>query len=316
MLNYGYRSERKLLKSLTLDITISLERTEVYYNTMDKYVIADQFQSNNDIYFERSNEEIEPVFTSEEIESIVKKCPNGKSCGIDGVSYEDLKDNWLREGHNIVKIFNTILVNQKFSTNGVELHSLVQRIPKKNFDVNDLTTLRDISLLSVCYKVFSKAICNRMLPYISDVISFWQRAFLNKRDSQDLIFTLKTEIDDFKHLSTKFYEMFSDFADAFGSVKHDFIFQTLEKFSIPTYIGRITEDLYRDSCFEVISCYLLSKRFYITRGTKTGDPLSAFLFIMVIDVVCKPMLSSALISLNLHDETRLNTIPIQAGFRR
>ena len=109
MLSYGYRSERKLLKSLTLDITISLERTEVYYNTMNEYVIADQFQSNNDIYFERSNEEIEPVFTSEEIESIVKKCPNGKSCGIDGVSYEDIKDNWLREGHNIVKIFNTIL---------------------------------------------------------------------------------------------------------------------------------------------------------------------------------------------------------------
>ena len=100
MLSYGYRSERKLLKSLTLDITISLERTEVYYNTMDKYVIADQFQSNNDIYFERSNEEIE---------TIVKKYPNGKSCGIDGVSYEDIKDNWLREGHNIVKIFNTIL---------------------------------------------------------------------------------------------------------------------------------------------------------------------------------------------------------------
>ena len=115
-----------------------------------------------------------------------------------------------------------------------------------------------------------------------------------------------------KHLSTKFYAVFIDFADAFGSVKHDFIFQTLEKFSIPTYICRIIEDLYRDSCFEVSSGYLLSRKVYITRGTKTGDPLSAMLFIMVIDVVCKPMLSSALISLNLHDEARLNPIPIQA----
>ena len=40
--------------------------------------------------------------------------------------------------------------------------------------------------------------------------------------------------------------------------------------------------------------------------------MSAILFTMVIDVVCKPMLFSALISLNLHDEARLNPIPIQA----
>ena len=52
-------------------------------------------------------------------------------------------------------------------------------------------------------------------------------SFLNKRDRKVLIYTLKTEIDDFKHLSTKFYAVFIDFADAFGSMKHDFIFQIL-----------------------------------------------------------------------------------------
>ena len=37
----------------------------------------------------------------------------------------------------------------------------------------------------------------------------------------------------------------------------------------------------------------MSKRFHIVRGTKTGDPLSALLFIMVIDRVCKPMVAAA-----------------------
>ena len=47
-------------------------------------------------------------------------------------------------------------------------------------------------------------------------MSFWKKAYLEKRDRQELIFNLITEIDDLKHLSTKMYVTFIDFADAFG----------------------------------------------------------------------------------------------------
>ena len=56
---------------------------------------------------------------------------------------------------------------------------------------------------------------------------------MEKRDRQELIFNLITEIDDLKHLSIKIYVTFIDFADAFGSVSHEFIFDGLEKFNIP-----------------------------------------------------------------------------------
>ena len=69
-----------------------------------------------------------------------------------------------------------------------------------------------------------------IIPYISSVIPFWQRAFLRKRDRQELTFTLKAEMDDFRHKSTRFIVVFIDFADAFGSVKHEFIFETLSHF--------------------------------------------------------------------------------------
>ena len=73
-------------------------------------------------------------------------------------------------------------------------------------------------------------------------MSFWKKAYLEKRDRQELIFNLITEIDDLKHLSTKMYVTFIDFADAFGSVSHEFIFDSLEKFNIPeTYFGCKTE---------------------------------------------------------------------------
>ena len=143
-------------------------------------------------------------------------------------------------------------------------------------------------------------------------IAFWQRAFLCQRDRQELIFTLKAAIDDFRHLSTKLTVVFIDFADAFGSVNHKFIFETLENFSIPLKYCCLIEDIYRHSSFSVICGVQLSKSFNIIRGTKTGDPLSALLFIMVIDRVCKPMVATAISCMAIQNERMVNPIPLQA----
>ena len=94
------------------------------------------------------------------------------------------------------------------------------------------------------YKVFSKALRSRLLPFVSDKVAFWQRAFLSKRDRQDLIFTLKTAFDDFRHKSSKMVSVFIDFADAFGSVEHGFIFETLKSFGIPLIYCALIEEIY------------------------------------------------------------------------
>ena len=126
---------------------------------------------------------------------------------------------------------------------------------------------------------------------------------------QELIFTLKSAIDDFRHTSTKFYLIFIDFADAFGSVNHTFMFETLCVFNIPDIYNCLIEDLCKYSSFRVICGFELTEHFFITRCTKTGDPFSAFMFILVIDRICKPMVVTAMVSLNLENEQRLNRLP-------
>ena len=139
--------------------------------------------------------QIESLFKYDEIESLVKSTPNSKSGGTDGVSYEDLKDSCDDYCHVLVNVINVMLINHRLSNYWKE--AVIQRIPKKKFTIEDLSTLRDISLLPVCYKILSKAIFNRIIPIISSKIDFWQRAFMNKRDRQELIYTLKTAFDDF-----------------------------------------------------------------------------------------------------------------------
>ena len=119
-------------------------------------------------------------------------------------------------------------------------------------------------------------------------------------------------MDDFRHLSIKFSAVFVDFADAFESIEHSFLFETLRDFDIPLIYRCLVENLYRYSSFSVICGFELSKEFNIIRGTKTGDPLSALLFILVIDRVCKPMVKEAVTQHCIDDERRINPLPLQA----
>ena len=106
--------------------------------------------------------------------------------------------------------------------------------------------------------------------------------------------------------------VFIDFADAFGSVEHEFIFETLESFDIPLTYCALIEDIYRYSSSSVICGCELSELFYMIRGTKTGDPLSALIFILVIDVVCRPMYRRALDEMNILNDEIINPLPVQA----
>ena len=122
-------------------------------------------------------------------------------------------------------------------------------------------TLIETTYWLTLWKVFSRCLCNRIITFVSNEIAFWQRICLEKRDRQELIFLLKTETDDFKHLSTKMIVTFMNFTDAFRSVSNDFTFKCLERFSIPRTYIEIIKDLYRYSNFQVLGSATLSKVF-------------------------------------------------------
>ena len=187
---------------------ISLQRIEDYYAESNKFADCNGFEGFAPPFFDReealASVNYSHFFSYDEIESTVKGCPSGKSCGVDGVTYEDMKEMFSENGYAFVNILNVVLVNLQIRTSWKK--SVVQRIPKKNFSINDLSTLRDVSLLPTCYS--SKAICKRITPHISNEIAFWQRAFLPDRDRQELIFSLKAAMDDFRHLSTQSFVQF------------------------------------------------------------------------------------------------------------
>ena len=293
----------------SIDAIISRPENEQYFCQNNRYVLRKNLNESEKYFTPLANDDVIQPFSTDEIRNVTFSCPDHKSAGKDGIKYEDIKSKWGNIEADIRNIFEIVTINRRIPDDWKQ--SIIRRIPKKNYDPLDLSTLRDISLMLILYKIFVKCLCIRLLPYITDKVSFWQRAYMSSRSRQDLIFMLKTFIDDFKHKTNTLLIAFIDFADAFGSLNHTYMFETLQLFNIPNSYCMVIEDIYRYSNFRVICNGELSDEFCILRGTKTGDPLSGFLFVMCIDRIFQPMVETAIIHRNIQDERMLNPLPVQ-----
>ena len=194
------------------------------------------------------------------------------------MTYETIKAT-----QTLTNIFNICLINWKVPNSWKG--ALIHRIPKKDNIPNDPSTWRDISLLPTVYKVLMKCLLARILPWLVDTgtLSPKQKAYIDRQGMNEHVFCLKTGIDDFKHESCKFYTVFLDFRDAFGTLSHNMMLHTLEEIHLPQPFVDIITDVYKGSFLQVICGDQLTEPVPLQVGIKTGCPWSAVNFILAIN---------------------------------
>ena len=96
-----------------------------------------------------------------------------------------------------------------------------------------------------------------------------------------------------------FISVFIDFADAFGSRNYQFLFEKLQHFDISDIYNCLIEDVYKYPLFNVICGPDPSKIFTIVRGSRTEDPLSALIFLLIIERTFRPMVEIAILTLGI-----------------
>ena len=77
--------------------------------------------------------------------------------------------------------------------------------------------------------------------------------------------------------------LLTDFAAAYPSVNHSWIFHVLEKTELPEFIFRFLRRIHCDSTTHVEFAGMTRGQFLMARGVRQGCPASGFLFAMTFD---------------------------------
>ena len=167
----------------------------------------------------------------------------------------------------------------------MQRQAIIKLIEKKGKDKRFIKNWQPISLLNIDYKIALKALAKRLKKILSVLISHEQTAYVNAR----FIWEIGRLISDIIEVSDAFniYSFLEtmDIEKAFDSLNHSFLLVVLKKFGFGTsFINWIEAILNKlESC--VINSGKTTQYFQLNRGACQGDPISAHLFILVMEVL-------------------------------
>ena len=248
----------------------------------------------------------EGVITEKELFEALKSMQNNKSPGNDGLSkefyetfWEELKKTFM---YAIQKSYNIkqLCVSQR--------QAVIKLVEKKGRDKRFTKNWRPISLLNVDTKLISKVLAESLKNVLPDIISKNQTAYVNNRFISERGRLINDLLEVCDTLNKKGYLVTIDIEKAFDSVNHVFLIAILEKFGFgKTFIEWIKILLMnQESC--VINGGKTSQYFKLERGTRQGDPISAYLFIIVLEVIFLNIIQNSHIKgINLFDKEFIYT---------
>jgi len=213
----------------------------------------------------------------------LKYLKNGKTPGIDGLPPEFYKFFWPDIKHLVTNSLEYGFKKGVLSSN--QKLGVITLIPKKDKDRNLLKNWRPLSLLTTDYKIITKILALHITKVLPSIINEDQSAYIKGRYIGENIRTIADIIEYCKRKNLTGILLLVDFEKAFDTVRWNFLDETLKKFNFGTIFRKWIRIIYTSITGTVSNNGYFSDYFYILRGVRQGCPLSAYLFLLIVEIM-------------------------------
>ncbi|KAF5773617.1 putative RNA-directed DNA polymerase [Helianthus annuus] len=221
-------------------------------------------------------------FSVEEIKAAVFGCGDDRAPGPDGVNFRFVKRFW-----NLLEADFVDIMEEFYSTGAINPgcgSSFIALIPKVN-DPIGLNDFRPISLVGLVNKVISKVLANRLKKVLDKVISFSQSAFIGGRLILDGPLIVNEILNWAKKSKDKLFFLKIDFEKAYDNINWNFIIDLLSQMGFSDKWKNWIKGVVSSASASVLVNGAPTFEFKCFKGMRQGDPLSPFLFVIVMEAL-------------------------------
>ncbi|KAJ9562228.1 hypothetical protein OSB04_007388 [Centaurea solstitialis] len=245
---------------------------------VDPQVMAGMFQTT--LSLQEALHIIRPI-SDEDIRQALFSIGNDKAPGSDGFTSKFFKCAWDVVGKDVVTaVHNFFYVGRILKEIN---HTLICLIPK-NTAASRVTDYRPISCCSVLYKCISKIIVERIKPVLNQLVSKSHSAFIPGRRISDNIMLAHELVSGYhKSVGPPRCAFKIDIRKAYDMVDWNFIIAMLNGMGFHPVLVKWINEMLNTSSFSLAINGGSLGFFKGARGLRQGDPISPYLFTIVME---------------------------------